>query len=242
MNTTCAIIVPCYNEANRIDVNKFKVFEKQNDIIHFYFINDGSSDNTKVILDNLSGLSNQFNAIHLPKNVGKAEAIRQGFLKINANFDYIGYLDADLSTPLEEIERLLAYAQNNKKPFVMGSRVKRIGSDIERRLKRHISGRIIATIIDSFILKLGIYDTQCGAKIIDYHLATELFNASFETKWLFDVELILRTKTKYGKQYCLDNIIEVPLLTWHDIGESKINFKDILKLPFDLIKIYNRYR
>lgn len=242
MNTTCAIIVPCYNEANRIDVNKFKAFEKQNDTIHFYFINDGSSDNTKAILDSFLETSNQFNVVHLPKNVGKAEAIRQGVLNINTQYEYIGYLDADLSTPLNEIERLLKYAENNKKPFVMGSRVKRIGSDIERRLKRHISGRIIATIIDSFILKLGIYDTQCGSKIIDYQLAKELFNEPFETKWLFDVELILRAKLKYGKSYCLNNIIEIPLLKWEDVGESKISHADILKLPLDFIRIYKRYK
>ncbi|WP_104734464.1 glycosyltransferase [Hanstruepera ponticola] len=242
MNTSCAIIVPCFNEANRIDIAKFEAFNNHNANMSFYFINDGSSDNTKSILDGLSNTSERFHSLRLETNVGKAEAIRHGFLKLNSIYDYVGYLDADLSTPLEEIERLLHYAQNKQKPFVMGSRIKRIGSDIDRRLKRHISGRIVATIIDSFILQLGIYDTQCGAKIIDYNLAKVLFAEPFKTKWLFDVELILRAKLKYGKAYCLDNIHEVPLLEWKDIGASKISNTDILKLPFDFIKIYNHYK
>lgn len=242
MNTTCAIIVPCFNEANRIDSEKFRAFEKQNKTITFYFVNDGSTDNTKGILDELCKSSNCFNALHLEKNVGKAEAVRQGVLNSKTDYDYIGYLDADLSTSLKEIDRLLKFAQDNHKNFVMGSRIKIVGNTIDRRLKRHISGRIVATIIDSFILKLGIYDTQCGAKIIDYQLAKELFKEPFKTKWLFDVELILRTKLKYGKTYCLENIVEVPLLEWQDIGQSKISYLDILKLPSDFIKIHNHYK
>lgn len=242
MNTTCAIIVPCFNEANRIDSEKFKVFEKQNKTITFYFINDGSTDITESILNELCEFSNRFNVLHLKKNAGKAEAIRQGIITLKTDYDYIGYLDADLSTPLEEIDRLLKFAQNNQKPFVMGSRIKRIGSDIDRRLKRHVSGRIVATIIDSLILKLGIYDTQCGAKIIEYQLAKVLFKEPFKTKWLFDVELILRIKLKYGKLFCLKNISEVPLLQWKDIGQSKISYLDILKLPSDFIKINNHYK
>lgn len=242
MNRPCAIIVPCFNEANRINSEKFKAFEKQNTTITFHFINDGSIDSTRLVLDELCRSSNCFNVLHLEKNVGKAEAIRQGILNLDTNYDYVGYLDADLSTPLEEIERLFHYAKKHNKPFVMGSRIKRIGSDIDRRLKRHVSGRIVATIIDGFFLKMGIYDTQCGAKILEYQLAKKIFKEPFKTKWLFDVELILRTKIKYGNKYCLESIVEVPLLQWQDIGQSKITHWDILKLPLDFIKIHNHYK
>lgn len=238
MAATC-IIVPCYNEANRIDFAAFKNYPSSLD---FLFVNDGSTDNTKSALDELVKHSENFQALHLTTNAGKAEAVRQGVLYLDKPYDYIGYLDADLSTPLSEIERLNEYAINTNKTFVMGSRIKLVGSNIERRLKRHISGRIIATFIDTFLLKLGIYDTQCGAKIIDSNLAKNIFKDPFKTKWLFDVELILRVKLKYGKAYCLQNIEEVPLLTWTDIGDSKITFTDILKLPIDFINIYRHYK
>lgn len=238
MAATC-IIVPCYNEANRID---FAAFKNHPSSLDFIFVNDGSTDKTKSALDELVLASENFQALHLTYNVGKAEAIRQGVLSLDKAYDYIGYLDADLSTPLSEIDRLNEYAINTNKSIVTGSRIKLVGSNIKRRLKRHISGRIIATCIDTFLLNLGIYDTQCGAKIIDSNLAKNIFKDPFKTKWLFDVELILRVKLKYGKDYCLQNIEEVPLLTWTDIGDSKITYTDIIKLPIDFINIYRHYK
>lgn len=240
MADTC-IIIPCYNEAKRIAITEFQNFIDHSNEIDFCFVNDGSKDNTNDILNGLKNTSSRFKVIHLNKNVGKAEAIRQGVLQIVSSYNYIGYLDADLSTPLSEIKRLSTMAKTGGKSFIMGSRIKLVGTKIERRLKRHLSGRIIATFIDSFLLKLGIYDTQCGAKIIDSKLAKDIFNEAFQTKWLFDVELILRTKNKYGKAYCLDNILEVPLLVWRDIGDSKITSIDIFKLPTDFLKIYKHY-
>lgn len=240
MADTC-IIIPCYNEAKRITITEFQNFIEQSKEIDFCFVNDGSKDNTKDILNSLKNTSSRFKVIHLIKNVGKAEAIRQGVLQTDSNYNFIGYLDADLSTPLGEIDRLNSIAKNSGKSFIMGSRIKLVGTKIERRLKRHLSGRIIATFIDSFLLKLGIYDTQCGAKIIDSKLAKDIFKEPFQTKWLFDVELILRVKNKYGKAYCLENILEVPLLVWQDIGDSKITSTDILKLPTDFLKIYKHY-
>jgi len=241
MADTC-IIVPCYNEAKRIAITAFQNFIEQSSAIDFCFVNDGSQDKTKDLLESLSNTSARFQVLHLDKNVGKAEAIRQGVLHLDSTYAFIGYLDADLSTPLNEIERLNIIANTSKKTFIMGSRIKLVGTKIERRLKRHISGRIIATFIDDFILKLGIYDTQCGAKIIESKLAKELFQERFQTKWLFDVELIIRAKIKHGKTYCLHNIVEIPLLVWKDIGDSKITFTDILKLPLDFLKINRHYR
>lgn len=238
MAATC-IIVPCYNEANRFNSAAFKNF---NTSLDFLFVNDGSTDETIGILNAFTESAHNFKVLDLSKNAGKAEAIRQGVLSLDKTYDYIGYLDADLSTPLSEIERLHKIALESQKTILMGSRVKLIGTKIERRLKRHISGRIIATCIDAFLLKLGIYDTQCGAKIIESSLANEIFKAPFKTKWLFDVELILRTKLKYGKDYCMQNIVEVPLLIWTDVGESKITFSDILKLPFNFLNIYRHYK
>ncbi|WP_250433986.1 glycosyltransferase [Hanstruepera flava] len=238
MTTTC-IIVPCYNEYNRIDSTAFKNYSTTLD---FLFVNDGSNDNTKLLLDELVEHNDNLKVLHLKKNVGKAEAIRQGVLSLGKEHDYIGYLDADLSTSLSEIERLNKIAVKKQKSIVMGSRVKLMGTKIKRRLKRHISGRIIATCIDTFLLQLGIYDTQCGAKIIEYSLAKDIFKNPFKTKWLFDVELILRTKLRYGKEYCLQNILEIPLLTWTDVGASKITLIDILNLPFNFLKIYRHYK
>jgi len=240
MQKTC-IIVPCYNEASRGALTAFENAFTKNDALHFCFVNDGSTDNTKTTLDTLVNNYPNTTALHLEKNQGKAEAIRQAILQVDTDFDYVGYLDADLSTPLSELERLLSYT-NSEIDLVMGSRVKRIGAFVKRNPVRHIFGRILATIVNTFILKLPVYDTQCGAKIIATPLAKAIFERSFKSKWLFDVELLLRIKALYGKKKTLAKIVEVPLNIWHDKGDSRITFMDFVKVPLDVFRIYIHYR
>ena len=81
-----------------------------------------------------------------------------------------------------------------------------------------------------------------GAKIIDNSLAKIIFKEAFKTKWLFDVELLARTKKEFGKTYCENNILEVPLHQWHDTEDTRISFLDFLKTPLSLLKIYTHYK
>ncbi|MGJ8683068.1 MAG: glycosyltransferase [Nonlabens sp.] len=236
MKSTC-VIIPCFNEESRLDVDAFLTF----DAFEILLVNDGSEDYTKWILHDLAIKNRRISNLQLDKNVGKAEAIRQGVLFLKGKFETIGYLDADLSTSLQEMERLIEIHKTSTYKIVMGSRLKIAGSQINRYWWRHFSGRLIATVIDSIFLKAGIYDTQCGAKIINGKTAQELFKTPFETKWLFDVELLLRLK-KSSKNNSLNELVkEVPLSRWVDDGDSRISFKDVLKLPLSFYKIYKRY-
>lgn len=233
------IVIPCYNEAERLPIDEFKSFFSQasNQHIHFLFVNDGSSDDTSKILQNLSGNYEQVDFLDLKKNSGKAEAIRQGVLHSkNLDFDYIGYFDADLAAPLSEISTL-SQRINSKKPYMLlGARVKLLGSTvIKRKLSRHYIGRIFATIVSN-MLKLAIYDTQCGAKLVRKDVAASIFIAPFISKWLFDVELLFRIKKQYREVE--NKIIEVPLKRWEDKSGSKIKFSYYFQAPFDLLKIY----
>ena len=118
----------------------------------------------------------------------------------------------------------------------MGSRIKLIGNKVDRSLLRHYLGRVFATIVSHFILKTPVYDTQCGAKIIDAKWCSLLFEKPFETKWLFDVELLLRLKNNGNNlQKC---VAEIPLFEWKEIGNSKIKVSDFIKVPFQLVKLY----
>src|SRR5438132_292008 len=88
-----------------------------------------------------------------------------GATRQHARWPIIGYWDADLSTPLDQVDRLLAALRDDPQcRLAMGSRVKRLGADIMRRPSRHILGRIFATFA-SGILGFGVYDSQCGAKL-----------------------------------------------------------------------------
>lgn len=240
MQKTC-IIVPCYNEASRGSLVAFENALPNNDALHFCFVNDGSSDNTLAVLNDLVQHHPNASVLHLEKNQGKAAAIQQAILQIDDSFSHVGYLDADLSTPLSELERLLTFT-NDEIDLVMGSRVKRIGAFVKRNPLRHIFGRILATIVNTFILKLPVYDTQCGAKIIATPLAKAIFEQPFKSKWLFDIELLLRIKALYGRTKTLEKIVEVPLNIWHDKGDSRITLMDFIKVPLEVLRIYIHYR
>jgi glycosyltransferase involved in cell wall biosynthesis len=239
--TDCLIIIPCYNEENRLEVDEFERGINSFDY-SFLFVDDGSTDNTKHVLKKLCQNKTNSNYISLNKNVGKAEAIRQAANSINtSDYNFIGYFDADLATPLSEIPRFIDFAKTIEDPLIiMGSRIKLLGySKINRKISRHYIGRVFATIVSN-MLQLPIYDTQCGAKLISSSAIQTAFRDPFTSKWLFDVEILFRLKGFYNNYE--NRIIEIPLKKWEDVGGSKIKFSYFLKAPIDLISIYFRYR
>ncbi|WP_222934233.1 glycosyltransferase [Polaribacter pectinis] len=240
---TC-IIIPCYNEEKRLPTKTFLKFIQNKDI-HFCFVNDGSSDNTIDVLNSIKIKEpDKVLVINNNKNVGKAEAIREAVLELyNLKlYDYIGFFDADLATPLFEIENLRNYfIINDSLILVMGSRIKRMGANVNRKFHRFLFGRIFATIISANVLKLPVYDTQCGAKLFSTKIPVAVFNDKFITKWLFDVELIIRIKKLFGNDI-IEKIVEYPLLEWVEKGESKVKFTDFLNTPKEILKIKRKYK
>jgi glycosyltransferase involved in cell wall biosynthesis len=213
------IIIPCYNEAKRLQIPAFQNFIDSHNDVQFYFVNDGSIDDTEKVLKPLANSSERISILNLSKNKGKGEAVREGILRaLQADVKYIGYLDADLSTSLEEFYNLYEIMIHQDADIVFGSRIKKADTQIERSFGRHLVGRTIATIIDKR-LKLGYYDTQCGAKIFSSSILKEVANQPFLTRWFFDVELFMRLKKSKQKL----NTLEIPLSSWHNVKDSKLN-------------------
>lgn len=241
-NSGILLIIPFYNEAARISTEEFtKAFTKYGQI-DFLLVDDGSSDNTAEILKAFEITFSNVRVLLGESNSGKASSIRRGVLDSgDLKYEYIGYIDADLATPFSEFENLATFATKNKiYDFVMGSRIKKMGSTIQRYQYRHYIGRVFATLISGLILKIPVYDTQCGAKIIKAKLASELFAEPFITKWLFDVELLLRYQKKTPDFH--RHIYEFSLNIWTEKGNSKITLSDIFGFPFQLFKIYFNYK
>jgi len=237
------LIIPCYNEENRLPIDELVQFiEKENAGLTFLFVNDGSTDNTIKILNDLADKYSVVKVLDLQQNVGKAEAIRTAMLKYTSDeFDYIGYFDADLATPLAEVNQFIAKAEKFDPIILMGSRVKLLGiTDIKRKWYRHYFGRVFATIASN-MLKIPVYDTQCGAKMIKSSVVKELFAAPFISSWLFDVEILFRLKKLPDYRINKTPIIELPLSKWEEKGESKIPFTYLFKIPIELISIYLKY-
>ena len=237
------IIVPCYNESDRLPVNKYFDFLKLNKKVKIIFVNDGSTDNTKNLVNKLfNEFPKQIKILSYKINKGKGNAVRDGFLyavrqDMNGN---LAYLDADLSTSLEEC-KLLSEKINDKVKFVFGSRIRRSNNIIKRKFHRFIIGRTIASII-SLIIGVSIYDTQCGCKIMDQKLVKLSFEKAFLSRWLFDVEIFLRLIDFYGKEKFLEISKEAPLKSWIDTEDSRVKFIHAPRIILDLLRIKKMYK
>jgi len=238
------IIIPCYNEADRLDTNKFIDYLSQNTHLHFIFVDDGSTDNTSKIINQLISKYNPLVSLLTNEtNKGKAESVRLGVIEsYKMNPDYIGFLDADLAAPIEEIDNLLKIVKKDKtKEVVFASRIQLIGSEIKRNYFRHFIGRLFATCV-SLLLKIRIYDTQCGAKMFSRKICNDIFSEQFVSPWLFDVELFARLLNIYGMEKTIHMSCEHPVSKWRDIDGSKVKLIFFLKAPFELFNIVRHYK
>jgi glycosyltransferase involved in cell wall biosynthesis len=238
------LIIPCYNEDKRFNKQHFLEFFLKNPLIDFCFVNDGSSDNTEAMLSALSTThSDRITLVNLRDNVGKAEAIRKAVLVCldKGQYDYVGYIDADFSAPLYEVNHIIAFCKGELSHYIIaGSRIKRLGAVIKRSPVRHYLGRVFATFA-SLLLKLPVYDSQCGLKLIRANIASALFKDPFITKWLFDLELWFRLRNLVGLESAGLQTLEVPLTDWQEKKGSKIQPAQFLKAPLNLVKIHFKY-
>jgi glycosyltransferase involved in cell wall biosynthesis len=242
------VVVPCYNEAKRLELAAYDAFFARCLDVTLLFVDDGSTDDTPLVIERLRQRHpGRVLMLRLGTNVGKAEAVRRGMLlAIRRCATYIGYWDADLATPLDAILRCRSVLEERPKLLlVMGSRVALLGREIRRRWRRHLLGRAFATAA-SCVLGLPVYDTQCGAKLFRVTEETaELFRRPFDTRWIFDVEILARLV----KPPCAETvgaasqaIYEFPLERWQDVNGSRLKASDFLVAAFDLFKIYWRSR
>lgn len=245
MNQNLAIVVPCYNEEKRLKTSLFLDFAEKNPHISFWFVNDGSKDNTIGILKQLAVENpRQMHFLNPEYNSGKAEAVRLGILHLvtDSSVDYVGFLDADLSAPLYEINNLHEVIKTYPNTLIASaSRVKLVGRAIERNDVRHALSRIFVTFYAN-LLRIPNYDTQCGLKLFSRTLAADIFADAFISKWLFDIELFIRTKAKIGFNNYKLQVREVPLYEWKEIAGSKLKLWDFVKAPFEILKIYAHYK
>jgi dolichyl-phosphate beta-glucosyltransferase len=237
------LVIPCYNEEKRLRLDRFEAFLAGSPAVGLLFVDDGSRDGTRALLQAFCAASKgRASMLSLSSNAGKAEAVRRGMLAAaDETVSFVGYWDADLATPLETFDLFLAeFAGHLHTDLVMGSRVLLLGRTIERRAIRHYAGRVIATAVSS-LLRLAVYDTQCGAKL--FRVTPEVryaFAAPFLSRWLFDVEVLARLGIAYARRGgppLIECVRELPLPEWHDVTGSKISWTDIFGVCRDLFKI-----
>jgi dolichyl-phosphate beta-glucosyltransferase len=241
-----AVVIPCFNEAPRLDVEAFASAHLEGRELELVFVDDGSTDGTLGVLEAIRARRSGLTAIVEPRpNAGKAAAVRRGVLHaLERGPDAVGFWDADLATPLSELPAFVqVLEQHPEVDVVIGSRVKLMGRTIERRAWRHYIGRVFATAA-SMALELPVYDTQCGAKLFRVTPSIgHVFESPFLARWVFDVELLARLLAAHpgGPDAAARSIYELPLTRWADVHGSKLKPIDVVTAAIDLARIRVRY-
>ena len=182
-------------------------------------------------------MANRIDVVALPKNVGKAEAVRAGLCFATQNrAGLVAYWDADLATPLSAILDFRDIALRYREvDVVFGSRMQLLGHRINRTLARRAVSRICSGLARTAV-RLPVRDTQCGAKLLRNTPALrKCIEQEFTAGWLFDVELFTRLSS------CLKDrrkaFFEFPLAEWTEVAGSKVTGKVIIKSGIKMLKL-----
>lgn len=231
------VIVPCFNEENRLDTDYWNGIVGENDFT-WVFVDDGSRDQTTKKLSEIKNIK----VLRLEKNSGKGEALRFGtnyVFGINSDEEIcLAYLDADGAFKPQDIKRIFSIFEEKITTglyqSVWASRVALSGRKITRSLVRHYLSRAIISII-GFTDKNLPYDSQTGFKIFLINSDSRIiFKDKFKTRWFFELEIRNRwAKLESNKL----NIWEEPLDYWKDIGGSKVNAKQVFRILIELLTV-----
>ncbi len=227
-----SIIIPAYNEEYRIGrtLEKIRNFLKKKDYTYeVLVVDDGSTDKTaQTALDSALCKEGHLRLIKNEANRGKGYSVKKGI--ISSLGEYILFSDADLSTPIEQLDKLFGFI-NNGYDIVIGSRALP-DSDVRvhQPWYRERMGKTFNFLVKSMLMK-GINDTQCGFKLFKSSLAKEIASNMKLNGFSFDVEMLyLAVKNKY-------KIKEVPVI-WMNSPKSKVSpVFDSTRMFFDLIRI-----
>ena len=230
---TISIIIPTYNEEDRIPKSLEKISEytkNDPDKYEVIVVDDASTDNTSETAKKFESKIQNLKVLRLEKSrfAGKGYAVNKGVLASSG--DLILFTDADGSTPIEELDKLQEKISEGY-DIAIGSRALQRSSVQKRQsILREYMGRTFNILVQTLTVK-GIVDTQCGFKLFTRESSLEIFENQKIFDFGFDVEL-LYAATKKGLK-----ISEVPVL-WYNDPRSTVNpIKDSLKMLIDLFKI-----
>jgi len=233
------MIVPCYNESRRIDLEFWRETIRLTTSAFWLFVNDGSTDSTSEILLKLTEFEN-VRILDLARNRGKPEAIRLGVLTLKSTYGVIGYVDADKCFSALTLSRFVnngcdtLLTDQSALRIVIGSRVKLSGKHIVRSNSRHWIGRLIVTFCGVFWSDMP-YDPQSGIKLLRVDLMDNVvFTEAFKTRWFFDIELMIRLGVIGSIQ---TPIIEIPLEEWHEVRSNNFTIRSFPLIARELITI-----
>lgn len=230
-NTTYSIIIPAYNESQRITrtlETMLAYIAERNWVAEIVVVNDGSRDNTA---DIVRGYMREHPIVRLlenPGNRGKGYSVRHGMME--ARGDVLLLSDADMSSPITEAPKLFQAIENGA-DVAMGSRWLQKETQTRRQpFYRQVSGRVFNLMLRA-VLGLNYKDTQCGFKAFTRHAAASIFPPQKIDRWGFDPEILfLAQKFRF-------RIAEVPV-EWANDERSKINpLTDGFRMIWEMLRV-----
>ena len=227
-----SLIIPAYNEAERLAGSLENVLAFFSTVDYDYeiiVVDDGSNDGTS----NISQSQKSVKTIILPKNMGKGAAVRAGMLE--ARGSYRIFSDADLSTPIYEISKILNHLENGYDVCVGSRAMDSEMIKVHQPIYREIMGKTFNKIVQLMVVK-GIKDTQCGFKGFTAEAANKIFSAAKINGFSFDVEIVYLAKLLGFK------IKETPV-EWYNDDRSKVDpIKDSIRMFVEILKIRNLHK
>ncbi len=222
-----SIIIPAFNEESRIEKTLDSIPEKMGEFhLEIIIVDDGSTDKTVEIIKKHYSNKKNLKILSHPKNKGKGGAIKTGMLYSTSDFAL--YMDADNATTIDHLKKFLKKMEESD--IVIGSRVLEESKIVRQQpfYKRFLgkSGNFLIRKI----LRLSIYDTQCGFKLFNRNAIDLIFPECSCMGWGIDFEILKIAESKNLR------VSEVPVV-WEDDPDSKVTFKGYIKTVLELIKV-----
>ncbi|MEK7579877.1 MAG: dolichyl-phosphate beta-glucosyltransferase [Patescibacteria group bacterium] len=232
-----SVIIPAYNEANRITETLVSIKEYLSSKSYDWevlVVNDGSKDNTADVVNEFVSQNPNFRLIDNKKNHGKGYVVRQGILEAKGDFRL--FTDSDNSTSIDHLEKFWPYilrqAQDKEGYDIVIGSIEVEGAQIFEHAQwyRRWLGRVSKYLIRLLTGLWEIHDTQRGFKLFSSKAALDIFQKVKIDRFGFDFEVLALARKKGYK------IKEVPVI-WSNPGESKVNLKSYLATFLELVKV-----
>jgi dolichyl-phosphate beta-glucosyltransferase len=228
-----SVVIPAYNERERLirfAPGIVDFLQSRGHAFEIIVVNDGSADDTATVARELSKTFPMLRLIDLNPNRGKGGAVKAGML--DAKGDYVLFTDADQSTPITEVDKLLETMDQGGYDMAIGSR-SMPGARVEQPQVwyRALAGKLFGIGTRIFCIS-GIHDTQCGFKAMKHDVAQKVFPQVTSNSAIFDIEmLVVATREGY-------RIAEIPVKWVHD-PDTRIpyNLRRAIKIWLELFRI-----
>jgi len=189
-------------------------------------VDDGSSDATAAVADAFAASWPQLTVLRLPRNSGKGAAIRAGILR--ARGEHRVFSDADLSTPIEELERLRTYLAGGCQVVIASRAAAGAQIEVHQQRRRELMGKTYNRILRLLVLP-GLRDTQCGFKVFTAEAAVACFGPLRTHRFGFDAEVLLRARRQGW------TVVELPV-RWRHVEASRVHpLRDSSRMLLDLV-------